>query len=58
MREDLLRAQFGNLTEPLAGLNQPPLTGKNPAYESRRAASVAEIAAAKLFTLGTVRIDS
>ncbi len=57
MRDDLLRAQFGNLTEPLAGLNQP-LTGKNPAYESWRAASVAEIAAAKFFTLGTVRIDS
>ena len=57
MRDDFLRAQFGNLTEPLAGLKQP-LTGKNPAYESRRAASVAEIAAAKFFTLGTVRIDS
>ena len=57
MRDDLLRAQFGNLTEPLAELNQP-LTGKNPAYESWRAATVAEIAAAKFFTLGTVRINS
>ena len=57
MRDDLLRAQFGNLTEPLAELNQP-LTGKNPAHESWRAATVAEIAAAKFFTLGTVIINS
>ncbi len=57
MRDELLHAQFGNLIEPLAGLYQP-LIWITPAYESRRAASVAEIAAAKFFTLGTVRIDS